>query len=171
MTGTELLRALGRKIDDERSILRAASDAGVPIFCPALSDSMIGLQAWLFRQTHPLNVDAFGDVGGLVDICYGASRSGIVIIGGGAPKNFALQAMLVTPNSFDLAIQLTTDRPEPGALGSVPLRGRILGEDLPRGEDGHGLRRRHHQPTPDGGLRPDPAFEEGLIGGSIGSRM
>ncbi|MDD3564406.1 MAG: deoxyhypusine synthase [Methanothrix sp.] len=121
MTGTELLRALGRKIDDERSILRAASDAGVTIFCPALSDSMIGLQAWLFRQTHPLNVDAFGDVGGLVDICYGASRSGIVIIGGGAPKNFALQAMLVTPNSFDLAIQLTTDRPEPGGLSGASL--------------------------------------------------
>jgi len=121
MTGTELLRVLGSRIEDERSILRAAADARVPVFCPALSDSMIGLQAWLFRQTHPLEVDLFGDVGELVDICYGAERSGIVIIGGGVPKNFALQAMLVTPNSFDLAIQLTTDRPEAGGLSGASL--------------------------------------------------
>ena len=121
MTGTELLRLLGKRIEDEKSILRSASDAGVPIFCPAISDSMIGLQAWLYRQTRKLNVDAFGDVGELVDICYGAERSGIVIIGGGVPKNFALQSMLVTPKSFDLAIQLTTDRPEPGGLSGASL--------------------------------------------------
>lgn len=121
MTGTEFLRILGSKIEDETSILRAASDARVPIFCPALSDSMIGLQAWLYKQTKKLYVDAFADVGEIVDICYGADRSGIVIIGGGVPKNFALQSMLVTPKSFDLAIQLTTDRPEPGGLSGATL--------------------------------------------------
>jgi deoxyhypusine synthase len=121
MTGREFLRLLGSKIDDEKSILRSAYDCGVPIFCPALSDSMIGLQAWLYKQTRGLTVDAFGDVGELVDIFYGAERSGIVIIGGGVPKNFALQAMLVTPKSFDLAIQLTTDRPEAGGLSGASL--------------------------------------------------
>jgi deoxyhypusine synthase len=121
MTGTELLRRLGSRIEDEKSILRSASDLKVPIFCPALSDSMIGLQAWLYKQTKKLSVDAFDDVGELVDICYGAERSGIVMIGGGVPKNFALQSMLVTPKSFDLAIQLTTDRPEPGGLSGASL--------------------------------------------------
>jgi deoxyhypusine synthase len=121
MTGTEFLRILGSRIDDEKSILRSASDFGVPIFCPALSDSMIGLQAWLYKQTRKLSVDAFSDVGELVDICYGSERAGIVMIGGGVPKNFALQSMLVTPKSFDLAIQLTTDRPEPGGLSGATL--------------------------------------------------
>ena len=121
MTGSELLRVLGSRIDDHKSILRAASDAGVPIFCPALSDSMIGLQAWLYKQTKKLSVDAFDDVGEIVEICYGADRSGIIMIGGGVPKNFALQSMLVTPKSFDLAIQLTTDRPEPGGLSGASL--------------------------------------------------
>lgn len=121
MTGTELLRILGSKIEDERSILRSAYDRRVPIFCPALSDSMIGLQAWLYKQTRELIVDAFADVGELVEICYGAERSGIVMIGGGVPKNFALQSMLVTPKSFDLAIQLTTDRPEAGGLSGASL--------------------------------------------------
>jgi deoxyhypusine synthase len=93
----------------------------VPVFCPALADSMIGLQAWMFGQTKKLVVDAFADIKGIVDICYECKRSGIVIIGGGVPKNFALQSMLVTPKSFDLAIQLTTDTPENGGLSGATL--------------------------------------------------
>lgn len=121
ISGRELMRLLGAKISDSRSILRSACDMGVPVFCPALPDSMIGLQAWLHSQTKRLNVDAFADVREIVDICYEAERSGIVIVGGGVPKNFALQSMLVTPKSFDLAIQLTTDTPENGGLSGATL--------------------------------------------------
>lgn len=121
ISGRELMRLLGAQISDSRSILRSACDMGVPVFCPALSDSMIGLQAWLHSQTKKLSVDAFADVREIVDICYGAERSAIVIVGGGVPKNFALQSMLVTPKSFDLAIQLTTDTPENGGLSGATL--------------------------------------------------
>ena len=37
------------------------------------------------------------------------------------PKNFALQSMLVTPKSFQLAIQLTTDTPQAGGLSGATL--------------------------------------------------
>ncbi len=121
ITGSKLLELLGSRLTDESSILRSAYDRKIPIFCPALSDSMIGLQAWLHRQTKDLFVDAFGDVDEIVDLCYGVEKSGIVMIGGGVPKNFALQSMLVTPKSFDLAIQLTTDRPESGGLSGATL--------------------------------------------------
>jgi deoxyhypusine synthase len=82
---------------------------------------MIGLQAWLHSQSKRLVVDAFADIKQIVDICYDSSKSGIVIVGGGVPKNFALQSMLVTPKSFDLAIQLTTDTPENGGLSGATL--------------------------------------------------
>ncbi len=121
ISGRELMRLLGSQIQDSSSILRSAFEQGVPVFCPALSDSMIGLQAWLHTQTKKLPVDAFADVKEIVDICYEAKRSGIVIVGGGVPKNFALQSMLVTPKSFDLAIQLTTDTPENGGLSGATL--------------------------------------------------
>lgn len=121
ISGMELMRLLGAQISDSRSILRSAYEQGVPIFCPALSDSMIGLQAWLHTQTKKLSVDAFADVKEIVEICYEAERSGILIVGGGVPKNFALQSMLVTPKSFDLAIQLTTDTPENGGLSGATL--------------------------------------------------
>jgi deoxyhypusine synthase len=58
---------------------------------------------------------------GLIDRCYEAKRTGVLIVGGGVPKNFILQSMLVTPKSFDYAIQLTMDRPEPGGLSGATL--------------------------------------------------
>jgi deoxyhypusine synthase len=121
LSGRELMSHLGRQINDERSILRSAYEMKVPVFCPALPDSMIGLQAWMFSQTKRLSVDAFADIKEIVDICYESEKSGIVIVGGGVPKNFALQSMLVTPKSFDLAIQLTTDTPENGGLSGATL--------------------------------------------------
>jgi deoxyhypusine synthase len=121
ISGRELLAILGGRIEDRGSILRSAYDKGVPVFCPALPDSMIGLQAWMFSQTRKLTVDAFADIKEIVDICYESQGAGIVIVGGGTPKNFALQSMLVTPRSFDLAIQLSTDTPENGGLSGATL--------------------------------------------------
>jgi deoxyhypusine synthase len=120
-SGREFLAVLGSQISDRHSILRAAYDQKVPVFCPAISDSMIGLQAWLHRQTKHLFVDTLADIKEIVDICYAAERSGVMIVGGGVPKNFALQSMLVTPKSFDLAVQLTTDSPEAGGLSGATL--------------------------------------------------
>ena len=121
LSGAEFFYILGSKIEDRRSILRLAYDHQVPIFCPALSDSMIGLQAWLHSQTKNLHLDAIADVKEIVDICYDSPKAGIFIVGGGVPKNFALQSMLVTPKSFNLAIQLTTDTPESGGLSGATL--------------------------------------------------
>ncbi len=118
---SELLSHIGGELDDDNSILKSAYDIGIPVYCPAIQDSIIGLQAWLYRQTKPLNVDVFADMKGLIDRCYEAKRSGVLIVGGGVPKNFILQSMLVTPKSFDYAIQLTMDRPEPGGLSGATL--------------------------------------------------
>lgn len=118
---TELLSHIGARLDDDNSILKSAYDTGVPVYCPAIQDSIIGLQAWLYKQTKPLNVDVFADMRGLIDRCYEAKRAGVLIVGGGVPKNFILQSMLVTPRSFDYAIQLTMDRPETGGLSGATL--------------------------------------------------
>jgi len=118
---TELLSHIGARLDDDNSILKSAYDMGVPVYCPAIQDSIIGLQAWLYKQTKPLNVDVFADMRGLIDRCYEAKRAGVLIVGGGVPKNFILQSMLVTPRSFDYAIQLTMDRPETGGLSGATL--------------------------------------------------
>ena len=117
----ELLTHIGSKLEDKDSILKCAYDAEIPIYCPAIQDSIVGLQAWLFKQTGKLVVDAFADMREFMDICYDAKRAGALLIGGGVPKNYILQSMLVTPKDFDYAIQLTTDRPDSGGLSGATL--------------------------------------------------
>ena len=118
----ELMTEIGRSIDDRHSILRTAYECGVPVYCPAVQDSVVGLQAWLFRQAHKLNVDVFADMKDLIDRCFEAKRTGALLVGGGVPKNYIFQSMLVTPRGgFDYAIQITMDRAETGGLSGATL--------------------------------------------------
>ncbi|MEM4723971.1 MAG: deoxyhypusine synthase family protein, partial [Candidatus Hadarchaeum sp.] len=45
ISSAELLRRIGLKLSDENSFLKAAAEKGVPVFCPAIADSILGLQA------------------------------------------------------------------------------------------------------------------------------
>jgi len=117
----EFLQEIGARIEDKNSILRAAVDNEVPVFCPAIADSSIGLQSWVFGYKRDLQVDTFRDIRQIMDICYKARRAGALFIGGGVPKNFIMQSMLLIPKGFDFAIQLTTDTPETGGLSGATL--------------------------------------------------
>lgn len=116
---SRLLEKLGSRLG--KGILASAVQKGVPVYCPAVADSMIGLQCWLFSQTGRLSVDAFADMQSLLDICFSAKKAGALIVGGGVPKNFILQSMLMTPDGFTTAIQLTGDRPDLGGLSGATL--------------------------------------------------
>ena len=102
-------------------ILATAARKGVPVYCPAVQDSVFGLQFSLFSQTHRVVVDAFGDMKGFLDRCFTAERAGALIIGGGVPKNFIFQGMLLAPHGFSYAVQLTGDRPDLGGLSGATL--------------------------------------------------
>lgn len=114
-----LLAGLGRGVDS--GILAAAADTGTPVFCPAIQDSMIGLQVWLYTQAHRFVVDAFADMQQMMDYCFDARRAGALLVGGGVPKNYILQSMLMTPQGFAAAVQLTGDRPDLGGLSGATL--------------------------------------------------
>ncbi len=118
----EMMAEIGKSLDDKHSILRSAYEMGVPVYCPAVQDSVIGLQAWLYNQMNKMHVDAFKDMRDLMDTCYGAKRTGALLIGGGVPKNYILQCMLVTPRGgYDYVIQVTMDRAETGGLSGATL--------------------------------------------------
>jgi deoxyhypusine synthase len=102
-------------------ILHTAAHKKIPVYNPAVQDSMIGLQYWLFSQTNKVTVDAFADMPALMDRCFTAKKAGAMLVGGGVPKNFILQSMLMTPNGFSYAIQLTGDRPDLGGLSGATL--------------------------------------------------
>lgn len=116
----ELLFEVGRHIDDPKSILAKASQKKIPIICPAFVDSIAGFHLWMFGKNKGLGLDPLLDVDTLIETVYKARKVGVIILGGGHPKHFALFA-----NTFregvDSAIQITMDRPESGGLSGASL--------------------------------------------------
>jgi deoxyhypusine synthase len=134
LSAAELLYQIGRKIKDSDSILAAAVEKNVPVICPAFVDSIAGFQLWVYGQDKTLHIDPLLDVNALMDKVYEAKKVGIIILGGGFPKHFALFA-----NTFregvDLAVQITMDRPEPGGLSGASLEEAISwGKIKPEGK-------------------------------------
>jgi len=133
ISAAELLNEIGQRISDKDSILSTAARKKVPIICPALVDSIAGFQFWMFGQDKILRIDPLLDVEVLMDKVYDAKKAGIIILGGGVPKHFALFA-----NTFregvDAAVQITMDRPEPGGLSGASLEEAITwGKVKPKG--------------------------------------
>ena len=62
-----------------------------------------------------------GDMHQLLNTAFNVKKAGAVLVGGGVPKNFTLQTMLMTENAFTYVIQLTGDRPDLGGLSGATL--------------------------------------------------
>jgi len=132
---TELLFEIGKRISDPESILSTAAKKGVPIISPGLVDSIAGFHMWMYSQDKKLRIDPLLDTHTIVDIVYESKKVGMIILGGGWPKHYALFA-----NTFregvDRAIQITMDRPEPGGLSGATLKEAISwGKVKPEGKE------------------------------------
>ncbi|MFW6153239.1 MAG: deoxyhypusine synthase [Halobacteriota archaeon] len=120
-----LTRALGvanhEVAEGDVGLTATAARSDVPIFCPAMQDSILGLQAWLYSRTHDFAIDALGDMTDLTELASSRERAGAILVAGGVPKNFALQTKLVTPGAYDYAVQFTMDPEETGGLTGASL--------------------------------------------------
>ena len=107
------------------SILKKCYEKKIPIFCPGIADSGIGLMMWgrIFEnlEKNKTNIDVFEDMNEIIDISWTAKKTGVAYIGGGLPKNFIQQALQFSKGA-DYGIQITTDRPESGGSSGAPLR-------------------------------------------------
>jgi deoxyhypusine synthase len=134
---------IGRK-----SLLAAAYEHAVPIYTSSPGDSSIGMNvAAKALQGNKLTFDVNADVNETASIVLEAKRSGgksaIWILGGGSPKNFALQTepqiqevMGIDERGHDYFLQVTDARPDTGGLsGATPAEavswGKIDPDRLP----------------------------------------
>jgi deoxyhypusine synthase len=119
---SSFLRVLG-SLTPKRSILKACHEKQVPVFCPAIADSGIGLMMWgRLAGGKKAEVRAFEDLKQMMSIAWDAKKAGIMYLGGGVPKNFIQQAMQFSGKGASYGIQVTMDRPEPGGSSGAELR-------------------------------------------------
>ncbi|MGE0450777.1 MAG: deoxyhypusine synthase family protein [Vicinamibacterales bacterium] len=131
-TTRELLYRLGGHLWDTTGrdgILTAAYRANVPIFCPAIADSSIGMGLSQARQRHPGagQVDVIGDIIESANVIIRRPRTASVVLGGGTPKNFinqaSVQAEYYSPDvtGHRYALQIVTDVPHYGGASGSSL--------------------------------------------------
>ena len=131
-----------------KSLLSAAYAAGVPIYTSSPGDSSIGMNiAALALEGGRCLIDPNRDVNETASIVLGAKRgggkSGVMILGGGSPKNFMLQTepqiqevLVIDERGHDYFLQVTDARPDTGGLsGATPAEavswGKIDPDRLP----------------------------------------
>jgi deoxyhypusine synthase len=116
---------LGKRLNDPNSILTAAYEAKAPLFLPAVRDSEFGFIHWLHASRenckNELVVDAFKDVPEIVNICKNSPKNGMIVIGGGVPRNTVQSAALASKKGMDYAVIITMDRVETGGLSGSTL--------------------------------------------------
>jgi deoxyhypusine synthase len=126
LSSNEFAWEVGKRLKDSNSILRAAYEEEVPIFMPAVRDSEFGFIHWLHasqeNQENVLEVDAFKDVPQLCGICGKSPKNGMIVIGGGVPRNAVQSAAIASKKGLDYAVVITMDRPETGGLSGSTLR-------------------------------------------------
>ena len=125
LSSSMFARELGKRLNDQNSILHAAYEADVPIFLPAVRDSEFGYIYYVHASRrefqNTLLLDAFKDVPEIIGIFRRSERNGMIVIGGGVPRNTIQSAALATKSGLDYAVVITMDRQETGGLSGSTL--------------------------------------------------
>jgi deoxyhypusine synthase len=134
----EFIREMGRwlvahpgRAPKRHSLVQTAYEHGVPIFCPAFSDSSagFGLVAHQVERPHAhVTIDSVRDFRELTELKIAAGDSGLLMIGGGSPKNFAQDTVVCaeilgkTVPMHKYSVQITVADVRDGACSSSSLK-------------------------------------------------
>jgi deoxyhypusine synthase len=135
-TSREFIRAMGAYLADgharkQGSLVQTAYEHDVPIFCPAFTDSSAGFGLVLHQHRNPeshMTIDSVRDFRELTDIKIDAGTTGLLMIGGGTPKNFAQDTVVcaeILGREVDMhkyAVQITVADVRDGACSSSTLK-------------------------------------------------
>jgi deoxyhypusine synthase len=131
----EFIRAMGRYLSEHAknrdSVVLAAFEKNLPIFCPAFSDCSAGFglvhHQWQNPDRH-MSIDSAKDFLELTKIKIESKQSGLLMVGGGVPKNFAQDTVVAADYlGFDVgmhkyAVQITVADVRDGALSGSTLK-------------------------------------------------
>lgn len=154
ISSRQFLYGLGELIEEEApadekrdSIIWNCWKEGVPIFVPAFNDSSLGLAVtehyiqFMNKGQHPLVIDQIKDNVEILNIKRSASKTGVIYVGGGVPKNYVQQTAFLERHfgipdaEHDYGFQITTDSPQWGGLSGCTFKeGISWGKEKPGGK-------------------------------------
>lgn len=134
MSTAELHHLLGERlleigVQPEHSVVAMAAKWNVPIYTSSPGDSSIGMNLARHQlDGGGLTIDPLYDVHETTALVHAATKNGVLILGGGSPKNFYLQTqpqlwevLGINKGGHDYFIQITQDAPHWGGLsGATP---------------------------------------------------
>jgi len=134
-TSREFIKEIGKylKLNSKKksSLIETAYENSVPIFCPAFTDSSAGFGLVIHQEKNPkkhITIDSIREFRELTEIKIKSKASGLLMIGGGVPKNFiqdtVICAELLGKNveMHKYAIQITVADSRDGACSSSTLK-------------------------------------------------
>ena len=127
----EMGKFLKKNSKKKNSLIETCYDKNVPIFCPAFTDSSAGFGLVLHQVKNPkkhLTIDSVADFRELTDIKIKAGTTGLLMIGGGVPKNFVQDTVVcaeilgIDAEMHKYAVQITVADVRDGACSSSTLK-------------------------------------------------
>ena len=127
----EIGKYLKKNAKKKNSLIETAYDAGVPIFCPAFTDSSAGFGLVMHQEKNPkkhITIDSVREFRELTEIKIRSKGSGLMMIGGGVPKNFIQDTVICAEllgkevDMHKYAIQITVADSRDGACSSSTLK-------------------------------------------------
>lgn len=119
-TPSEIVSEIGKRLKAEDSFIYWAAKNDIPVFCPGITDSAIGLQLYFFKQDNKdFEIDVSGDMK-LGDIVVNSEKTGGIILGGGIAKHHTI-GVNILKEGLDYAVYVTTSSAWDGSLsGATP---------------------------------------------------
>jgi|TARA_B100000780_G_scaffold159630_1_gene111557 deoxyhypusine synthase len=134
-TSREFIKEIGKYLKvhakKKNSLIELAYDHNVPIFCPAFTDCSAGFGLVMHQEENPNNhitIDSIREFRELTEIKLQSKQSGLLMIGGGVPKNFVQDTVVCAEllgkkaEMHKYAIQITVADTRDGACSSSTLK-------------------------------------------------
>ena len=134
-TSREFIKELGKYLKTKGkkrgSLIETAYENDVPIFCPAFTDSSAGFGLVMHQEQNPdkhITIDSVREFRELTEIKLQSKQSGLLMIGGGVPKNFIQDTVVCAEllgekvDMHKYAIQITVADARDGACSSSTLK-------------------------------------------------
>jgi deoxyhypusine synthase len=112
---SELIKILGKEINDKSSIYYWAYVNDIKVYCPSLIDGSLGDMIHFFLYEHPdFKIDTAYDIHELNEYTITRKKTGIIILGGGIVKHHILNSNMMR-NGSDYAVYINSGQEWDGA--------------------------------------------------------